>query len=202
MNHKRVIHLIIFAYLIVFAFPATAQRNLMDGKIFLSYDSVIITNDSLRIEIPVKHKPVRIVANPYTAKQKVRDKIEPEKIDSVTLWNPTAPERSHTFEYIPPYGWSWLLERGNHISVYAFSPKGYTISGNGGIWARNKLDVIVRKGDKTYLFSKPGKYADNKFRKQVAEIVNDDPGLVRMIMQASSRRDKILRMLSLYSPNK
>ncbi|MDE5837693.1 MAG: hypothetical protein K2H39_01430, partial [Paramuribaculum sp.] len=138
---------------------------------------------------------------PYTARQKVRDKIQPEKIDSVILWNPTAPERSHTFEFIPSYGWCWLLDGGKHISVYAFSPKGYSISGNGGISARKKRDIIVKKGDTTFLFSKTGKFADNKFKQQVAEIVADDPDLVRIIMQSSSRRDKILRTLSLYSPN-
>ncbi|MDE6460371.1 MAG: hypothetical protein K2K52_06000, partial [Paramuribaculum sp.] len=154
MKRNRIIHLIIFVILIDIAFPATAQRNLMKGKVFLSSDSIITTNDTLGIEIPVKRKPLRIVTNPYTAKQKVRDKIQPEKIDSVILWNPTAPERSHTFEFIPSYGWCWLLDGGKHISVYAFSPKGYSISGNGGIWARKKLDIIVKKGDTTFLFSK------------------------------------------------
>ena len=202
MKHRRIIQHILSAVILTIAFQATAQRNLMEGIVYLSTGSVISTADSLGIEIPVKQKPLRIVTNPYTARQKVRDKIQPQQIDSIVLWNPTAPERPHTFEYIPPYGWCWLLEHGNHISVYAFSPKGYTISGNGGIWARKKLDIIVRKGDTTYLFSKPEKFADNKFRQQVAEIVSDDAGLVRMIMQSSSRRDKILRMLNLYSPNK
>ena len=202
MIHRRLILHIISVCFLAIACHAAAPRNLMDGKIYLSSDSDITSDDSIRIEIPVKHKPLRIVVNPYSAGQKVLRKLNPEEVDSLTLWNPTAPDRHHTFRYLSRYGWCWLLEQGDIISVYAFSPKGYTIAGNGGMWARKKLDVIVKKGDVTYIFSKTDKRVDNKFKKKIAAIVADDAELVSRIMQSSSRRDKMLRMLSLYSPDK
>ncbi|MDE7450502.1 MAG: hypothetical protein K2M72_09875 [Paramuribaculum sp.] len=202
MKFKRIILHVISVCFLAIACRAASPRNLMDGRLYLSSDSVITSNDTVGIEVPVKRKPLRIVANPYTARQKVIRKIAPDQVDSLTLWNRTASDRHHTFRYLSRYGWCWLLNRGEVISVYAYSPKGYIIAGNGGMWARKKLDVIVKKGDNTYVFSKTGKHADKKFKKQVAAIVADDAELVSRIMQSSSRRDKILRMLSLYSPDK
>lgn len=124
----------------------------------------------------------------------------PETVDSLVVWSSTSSERPHTISYIVNYGWSWQLENGRFIRIYCFSPKGYYISGNGGMWVRGKSIVIVEKNGIVSTFNNPTKQADAKFRRQLASLVADDPVLVAMINESRGRRDKILRMLSLYSP--
>lgn len=186
---------------ILLSFNAAAQRNILSGIIYLSADSAISATDTLGVEMPQKHKPLRIISNPYTGHQKIKEIIATLLINSLVLWNKTAPLLTHTLEYIHPYGWCWLLDRGKRISIYDYSPKGYYIGGNGGMWAIKKSTIIVKKGETFYLFSNPTKLANDKFRRQLATLVADDPVLVEMIMQSSYRRDKTLRMLSLYSPS-
>lgn len=191
----------IIAICILVSFSATPQKNILNGIIYFSADSAISATDTLGVEMPHKHKPVRLISGPYTGHQKIKEKIAPQLIDSLVLWSRTAPSLPHTLEYINKYGWCWLLDHGNHISVYSYSPKGYHIGGNGGMWNIKKSTIIVKKGDTFYLFPNPAKLANDKFRRQLANLVADDPVLVKMIMQSSYRRDKTLRMLSLYSPS-
>ncbi|MDE6264668.1 MAG: hypothetical protein K2M11_05930 [Paramuribaculum sp.] len=194
----KLLHLVTLCILL--SFNAAAQRNILNGIIYFPADSVISATDTLGVEMPQKNKPVRLVSNPYTARQKIKEKIEPQIIDSLVLWNRTAPSLTHALEYIHPYGWCWLLDRGAHISIYNYSPKGYYIGGNGGMWAKNKSVILVKKGNTFHRFTKTFKLANNKFRERLAALVADDPVLVKMILQSSFLREKTLRMLSLYSP--
>ncbi len=181
---------------------AAAEKllGLMCGKVYLSGGDVVELNDSYRIAMPVKKKQLCLVENAYSSRQKVSQRISPETVDSIVLWNATSPAHTHTLRYIPEFGWCWQLEKATGIAVYAFSPKGYHISGNGGMWTRGKSIMIVDRNGTLHRFSDHSKNANDKFRQQVADMVKDDPVLVSKIVSSRYRRDKTLRMLGLYNP--
>lgn len=183
-------------------FPTSlfARDQLVEGNVYLSSGEVLEARDSIRISLPVKKKKLRIFENAYTARQKKKEDIIPATVDSIVVWSSTSVERHHTLCYIAKYGWAWQLDKGSHINVYCFSPKGYSVAGNGGMWYKVKGIIIVEKGDKLLVFKNPGKRANGKFIKHVISLVADDPVLVARLNKTYGARDKILRMLSLYSP--
>lgn len=182
--------------------PIHAEKILamMDGIVYLAGGDSMAMRDSSRIAIPMKKKPLVILEHAYTARQKVVERVEPERVDSVVLWNTLAPARRHAMCYLPDYGWCWILERGPRISVYAFAPKGYHIAGNGGMWYIGKGCILVEKGGIITRFDKTAKSADRKFRERLAAMVADDAALAERLLTTLQRRDKALRMLSLYNP--
>ncbi len=133
---------------------AAAEKllGLMCGKVYLSGGDVVELNDSDRIAMPVKKKQLCLVENAYSSRQKVSQRISPETVDSIVLWNATSPGHTHTLRYIPEFGWCWQLEKATGIAVYAFSPKGYHISGNGGMWTRGKSIMIVDRNGTLHRF--------------------------------------------------
>ena len=177
-------------------------RAMMEGTVYLSGGDTMEMRDSSRIAIPMKKKPLMIMEHAYTARQKVADRVEPTRVDSVVLWNSLAPQRRHTLCYLPDYGWCWILERGPRIRVYAFAPKGYYIGGNGGMWYMGKGCILVEKDGTITRFDKTNKASDRKFRERIAAMVADDPALVERLLSSNRRRDKALRMMSLYDPER
>lgn len=144
------------------AMPMHAEkiRAMMEGIVYLSGGDSVSMCDSCRIAIPMKKKPLVILEHAYTARKKVVERVEPERVDSVVLWNTLASARRHAMCYLSDYGWCWILERGPRISVYAFAPKGYHIAGNGGMWYIGKGCILVEKGDTITRFDKTTKSAD------------------------------------------
>lgn len=193
---------LLLVILIGVLFPAslTAKGQLVEGNVYLSSGKIVEAHDSIRISLPVKKKKLRIFRNAYTARQKMMEEIVPTTVDSLVVWSSTSVERHHTLCYVGKYGWAWQLDNGPHIRVYCFSPKGYYVAGNGGMWYRVKSVVIIDKNGELFVFKKPDKRANDKFIKQVTSLVADDPSLVAKLNEAYGSREKILRMLSLYSP--
>lgn len=202
--NKRIIQgiLMILVIHMPLSLNAVKIRAIMDCKIYLQSGSVRLSNDSVMVAIPESKQPLYLMSYPYTARQAIKESIEADQIDSVVMWNKTSPLRTHTLTFMSQYGWCWMLERGESIKVYCFAPKGYHINGIGGMYAIGKSSIIVVKDGKSYKFDKTGKMTNDKFRRVLAEIVADDPVLVQLILRSSYRRDKTLRMLSLYSPLK
>lgn len=184
------------------SFPNSMKGQLVQGSVSLACGEAILTDGSVRIETPKGRKPLRVFENAYSSRQRVLHKIEGSKVDSVTIWSVTSPGRAHVLKFIQGYGWCVSLEKGKLIEVLCFSPKGYYIGGNGGISFRKKPQIIIKKGDERFEFGDLSKMADKRFRDRVSEIVADDPDLSCSIMDAESRRDRILRSLSNYSPKK
>ncbi len=195
--------------LLVFALSATAlsapanAKKIFSGvcgRVYLSSGDSIVTNDVMRITIPMKSDKVGIIENAYTSDNKIEKRIDPEAIDSVVLWPVTSPQRHHTFIFIKKYGWCFRAEHSPSISVYCFSPKGYGISGNGGLWLRGKGKMLVFKDGKEYDFGSPYKNLNKKIRATLENLVADDPQLLEYIKKAKGRRDKVLRSLVMYNP--
>lgn len=197
---KSVNLLLVILIGVLFPTSVVARDQLVNGNVYLSSGKVLEARDSIRISLPVKKKKLKIFENAYTAHQKKMEEIVPLTVDSLVVWSSTAVDRHHTLSYISKYGWAWQLEKGRHIRVYCFSPKGYNVSGNGGMWYRVKGVIIVEKNGELFVFKNPAKRANEKFIKQVTSLVADDPVLVEMLNDAYGDRGKILRMLSLYSP--
>lgn len=172
------------------------------GRIYLSSGDSIVAEGETRIGVPVKTKKLEIVERAYTKSSKVGRKISPDSVETVVLWVPSAPGRTHTFSFIKDYGWCWQLERGPHIAVYCFASHGYHFAGNGGLWTRGKGTLVVCKDGKTYNFGRPDKKMSDKVRREIEQIIADDAELCAYIRQARGRRDKVVRSLCTYQPNR
>lgn len=170
------------------------------GRIYLSSGDSIIAEGETRIGVPVKTKKLEIIDRAYTKNSKVGRKISPDSVDRVVLWVPSAPERKHTFRFVKDYGWCWQLENGPYVMVYCFASHGYHFAGNGGLWTRGKGTLVVVKDDKKYNFGRPDKKMNNKLRREIEQIIADDPELCASIRRAQGRRDKIVRSLCTYQP--
>ncbi|MCI9606948.1 MAG: hypothetical protein HFJ94_02085 [Muribaculaceae bacterium] len=201
MKIKQFCSLLLTA-LVPLTLSAEKVLALMPGIIYFKDGSVEELVDSSRIAIPQKQKDLLILDHAYTHRQNIGRRISPEDVDSVVIWSVTSPERRHTLCYFKESGWCWLLDKANGLMVCAFSPKGYHISGNGGMWCRGKCDGIVYKEGTPHRFSKLTKQSNESFRRKVAALVADDPELARQIMSGRMRRDKTLRMLAGYNPGK
>ncbi len=192
--------ILVFLMVIVCCLSASG-RQLLPGDAYLADGQQLIARDTMRFEVPAKKEDLKVYAQAYTSAQKVCRKIPGSDIDSLVVWSATAPDCPHTLRYIAAYGWCWQLERTPHIAVYCFDPKGYGTNGGGGMWHGGKAVILVEKNGKIIRFKNPYKMADKGFRRRVAALVADDPALAAAIQTAVGRRNKILRMLSNYSPN-
>lgn len=173
----------------------------MYGRIYLSSGDSIIADGELRVGVPTKKKKLELIEKAYTKDSRVKSRLDPAEIDSVVIWVPTAPERTHSFRFVEGYGWCYEAERTPYVSVYCFAPKGYRLAGNGGIWMLGKSKMLVVKGKETFEFGKPSAMLSNKMRKKLKAIVSDDPYYCDFVMAAKGRSDKILRSLKMYKPN-
>lgn len=201
----RLSHLLVVAFLaFTFSNHAYAKKiyNGVCGSVYLNSGDSIIADGNQLIKIPVKNKKLEIIENAYTHNNKIEKRLDPGTVDSVILWPKTTPERPHTFMYIKGRGWCWQAERSPYLSVYCYSPKGYSISGNGGLWMKGKSKMLVIKNGKEYDFGEPQKKCDKKMRAMLENILADDPNFIGTIANAKGRRDKVLRSLVLYNPNK
>lgn len=204
MLHGRLITGILAAIL-SFTVSGTAYARKIPtalcGKVYLTSGDSIVADGTTRIAPPLKNKKLEIIENAYTRRSKVGDKLAPEAVDSVVLWVPTAPERTHTLRYVGDYGWCWEIERNPYLTVCCFSPKGYFFAGNGGVWTRGKGVMIVIKDGKTYNFGKSDKKVDGNMRRRLESLVADDADLTAYIRKARGRCDKIVRSLGRYKPD-
>ena len=170
------------------------------GVVYLASGDSIVADGVTRVGMPVKHKPLAIVDSAYTASVRIARRLVPDSVDSVRVWVPTAPEHTHTLCYFPEYGWCWLLNRGPRISVYFYSPKGYRIAGNGGMWARDKSVMLVVKDGRIFRFKNTHRYVNARFLRDLSAMVADDSALAAEVLSLRGRRDKVLRILSRYNP--
>lgn len=184
-------------------FRANAEKvlQMVPAKVFLSSGDTLCTVGALHIGIPRGDKPLQVMEGAYTRSQRIAEHIDPPTVDSISLWARTAPERKHTLRFVNGYGWCWQLDKGKAITVLAFCKKGYRIGGNGGMGVRDKHSMLIMKnGAVIAKFDKTDKNSDDKFRKKLITMVADDPVLTDMIATSRGRRDKLLRLLSLYTP--
>ncbi len=180
--------------------PAWAEKlgTLVNGCVYLSDGDSVVADNGRCIAMPSKKKKLVIVENAHSAEQKVAERIAPSLIDSVRVWKSTAPGRPHSLHFLAGHGWAWLLENNSFLRVYAFSPKGYFISGKGGMWPIDKSVLIVVKDGQEHEFGRPDKQADDSFRAKVAALAEGDEALAEQILASRYRRDKTLRMLKMY----
>lgn len=171
------------------------------GRVYLSSGDSIVAEGSTRVGPPVGKKKLEIIDDAYTKGSKIGSKLLPEEVDSAVLWVATAPERPHTFRFVEGYGWCWQLEDSPRITVYCFSPKGYFIAGNGGMWVRGHGVILVVKDGRAYNFGRADKRIDARQLSNAVELVADDQALVERLKASKGRRDKVLRQLVLYNPD-
>ncbi|MDE6123157.1 MAG: hypothetical protein K2F76_07930 [Duncaniella dubosii] len=181
---------------------AKTHEALLCGRVYLKSGDSILAHDSLRIGKIVKKHKIEIISHAYTKNSKILARIPPEDIDSVVAWVSTAPRHTHVFRFIPTMGWSFVMESSPHVSVLCFASKGYLFAGNGGLWMRGKSELLVVKGTELYKLGSPASKTNGRFRRQLCRIVSDDILLVNYIENAEGRRDKIIRHLKLYNPQK
>lgn len=172
------------------------------GRVFLQSGDTIEAVGETRLTPPAKHKKLEIINNAYTKRRKVASRLKPETVDSAVVWSATSPEHPHTLIYLKDYGWCQQLEHNDHITVCCFSPKGYFLSGNGGIWMRGKGVMLVVKDGEIYNFGKTYNKINNSARRRLETLVADDPALSAYFHTAIGRCDKVVRALGRYNPEK
>lgn len=178
---------------------ATKVTQQVCGRLFLKDGSIVETTDSTRLGTPhKKHGKVVVVENAFTHNSREARVIDGADTDSVQIWQRTRTDRIRTLIYLPERGWAWKLESAGDIAVYAYSPDGYYLAGNGGMSTRGKLTMLVVKDGHTYEFEKTGRMANDNLRREVAAFVADDPALATQIMESRKTVDATLRMLGLY----
>ena len=172
------------------------------GRVYLNSGDSIIADGNLCVGLQKKKKELRIISDAYTGNNRIIRTIEPETVDSLIVWSKTAPDHPHKFRFIKEYGWCFEAEHSPYISVCCYAPKGYRCGGNGGLWMYGKCKMLVIKDGKIYEFGQPDKKVDKKMLTQLESLVADDPALSIYISKAKGRRDKILRSLVNYNPEK
>ena len=194
---------VVLLFALTFVADSAARlRSGVCGRVYMTSGEIITACDSMRISVPKKNKKPEIINKAYTKRNEISRRINPSEVDSLVLWAVSSPEHPHTFRFIPGQGWSFVAESTPHIAVYCIAPKGYRLSGNGGLWMVGKSRMFVIKDGIVHEFGKPNQKAGKKFRRRLAALVADDPELAQYIESAVGRRDKILRSLRLYNPQK
>ena len=113
-TYNRFLKILLLACLLItFCDTANAKKiqTPLYGRVYLQSGDSIIADGDLRVGIPQKNKNLEIIEKAYTRDCGIQARIKPEEVDSLIMWQPTAPKRPHTFRFIKDYGWCWQLER-------------------------------------------------------------------------------------------
>lgn len=201
---NRLVSIIIFlcAAAAATAVAGPPKKGMVCGRVYLSDGRIITADGNDRVTLPSKKRDIKVVEDAYTHNARVTGTFKGSEIDSLHLWARTKPERVRTERYLDGYGWCWQLDTTPYVTIYAFSPKGYSLAGNGGMASVGKPKILVVIGGKITEFTNTHKMADDKLRHSLALMVADDPALADAILASRHRRDKTIRMLSLYNPAK
>lgn len=201
---NRLVSVIIYlcAAAAVTAVAGPPKKGMVCGRVYLGDGRIITADGDDRVTLPSKRRDIKVVEAAYSNKARVSATFKGDEVDSLHLWVRTKPERVRTERYLDGYGWCWQLDATPYVAVYAFSPKGYSLAGNGGMASIGKPKILVDMGGKITEFTNTHKMADNKLRRKLALMAADDPALAEAILASRHRRDKTIRMLSLYKPAK
>ena len=165
------------------------------GMVYLCSGDSIVADGDLNVVIPKKKEKLKIIEHPYSAENKILQQQEPSTIDSLVVWSRTAPGRRHTFVYINNTGWCHLAEQGSESSVLCYGSKGYSCSGNGGLWFRGKGEMLLLKDGVVHRFGKPDKKVNAKMRRRLEVLFSDNTAVQEYIRSARGRCDKVLRAI-------
>lgn len=202
LSLPRFLRVIAILWLATIAVPAHAKKiyPAWCGCVYLHSGDTIMADSELHVGMPKNKQKLKIIKNAYTARNEIQQQVEPETVDSVTIWSRTAPERPHTFIYVKGLGWCHLAERSPRLSVLCYASKGYSCGGNGGLWFYGKGEMLLLKDGVIHRFGQPHKKVDKKMRARLESILGDDPQCMEYIRNAKGRRDKFLRSLIKYNP--
>lgn len=196
------------AILLIFLFLSTVSvanaASFVTGRIYLKNGSVIECSVNDRIKLPKRSGKTVLLRNAYR-KEEVRESFKVDQVDSIIAWHPATQEHVRKFVPSESLGWLWIYFETPQISVGVYSAKGYGIATNGGIRILQKRRLLFhsktafclkKKGEDDFVqVGKVSDKANNKFRKEVAEYVSDDPDMADAILNSKTRRDKTLLML-------
>lgn len=201
--------LTVFIYLLTISMVQAS--SFVCGRIYLKGGTIIECSKEDRLKLPKRSKSTIFMQNAYS-KDEVRKTFKISQIDSIIAWHPATPE--HLRKFIPSerFGWLWIYFETPQICVGVYSAKGYGIDTNGGIQIMQRKGFIFRS-KATYCLKKKGEEdfesvgkingkANGKFRKKVAEYVNDDPNMAETILNSKTKRDKTILMLQSYNSRK
>lgn len=200
----RLFFILLVGFLFASFCPSTQAKKILTGvygRVYLNSGDSIIADGDLRIKIPKKNEKLEIIRNAYSQNSEIESVIEPASIDSVVIWATTAPERPHTLQYVPDYGWSFVADHSPYVTIYCYATKGYKCAGNGGFWMSGKSKMLVLKDGKILDFGQPDKRMDNKLLTRLEALTADDPEYLAYLRNAKGRCDKILRSLIQYKPS-
>lgn len=190
---------------------SSQSSSLVMGKIYLKDGTVIECGKKDRMKIPKRSRNVRLRRNAYY-RDKTIEVFKRNDIDSIIAWHPSTPEHTRKFVVSDRHKWMWVYFETPHIGTYIYSAKGYGIEGNGGIEIFKRVGTLFStrtiyylKKDGTDKFMSIGPTEPRfgkRFRRNVAEYINDDPVLAEEIRESKTSRNKTVLMLQDYNPDR
>lgn len=111
---------------------ALAQTS--EGRVYLKGGKQYFYVGDDRIEVPRKKRDLEVYHN-FFSRQCQSDIIAMGNVDSVVVWNSSAPQNTHTIVPLPDVGWSWLYISHPKMNVYVYASLGYDTNSMGGIRA-------------------------------------------------------------------
>lgn len=132
--HYRLCMVLFVALLLWCVGASYAQAQTSEGCVYLKDGKQTYYVGDDRIEVPRKKRDLEVYRN-FFSRQCQSDIIAMDNVDSVVVWNSSAPQNTHTLVPLPDVGWSWLYINHPKMNVYVYASLGYDTNSMGGIKA-------------------------------------------------------------------
>lgn len=114
--------------------PMAMQAQTCEGCVFLKNGSRLLYAGNDRMEMPRKNRDVEVYRN-FLSRDCQHDIVPVGRVDSLWVWNSSAPEVVRVLVPLPGVGWSWLYASHPRLQVYVYASQGYSLSAMGGMKA-------------------------------------------------------------------
>lgn len=183
--------------------------NTVEGIVYLNDGTKMEIADSDRIRLPRGHRALQILRDAF--RKKTHETIAFERIDSIVCWHAQSPGHRRKFLPASACGWAYVYLETPEIRVAIAAGKGYGIASNGGIRFYRRKSLLRSAETDYYVEKRDGEFhrlgaldrrANDRFRRRVARLVEDDPSTAERILRSSTSRSKTVLLLQHYTPQK
>lgn len=140
--------------------PAGVHAQTCEGRVFLKDGGQRLYAGDDRMELPRKMHDVEAYRQ-FFSHQCRRDVVPVGSVDSVAVWNVSAPQSVRILVPVEGVGWCWRYVDHPRIQVYVYSSQGYSLNAFGGIkaWQGNTVAALFLIPSKTacdFYVARPG----------------------------------------------
>ena len=193
--------------------PTAVLAQTCEGCVCLKNGSRLLYAGDDRMEMPRKNRDVEVYRN-FLSRDCQHDIVPVDRVDSVLVWNSSAPDVVRVLVPVPGVGWSWLYASHPRLQVYVYASQGYSLSAMGGMkaWQGQKFiqaffipsktacDFYVqRPGGKTVCLGDTYKKCDKSFVRRLCQYVGLSAEVEKQLLASdeTNRSTVIQRVLEL-----